>query len=1455
MNLKSYEIDRFRQLPDIHGALYDAIEEFKPLSHLKLENDIKSFLNYIDPDKIEKNPPISATMLIAPWGLGKTTSYDVVLKNLLETEEFEGISIKLRAQDISNYYDTFSITKNFKLIAENADRYLYILSKLMLNIPELRDILPSDIEKIDDIKSVSKILEELQKNYKFLVIFIDELEEVVKAKNAIIPFILKSTKDLLNGSSKIVNSKSNRNFLSFILACTDAAFYEVSRLEELEYQFGGIKRRIPEISIEDITLQECIEYLVKLNKFCYKGKFVESFLNAGASFNTLARMAMRNPGHMKSLFTILMNKSASQHPGSLMYQIDGNFILEYCQNYKLEYMETQRRSLSGEIYTNWLKKFLDDPIISSLIKILIGELQPIKIQDIIDRFDEKIPENTIIDCFSRFNKYIRSIHSNVGEAILQVNLFNKDFTSADLQNLLNNCGYKIETSEEIKPTINFKSDGIINLDDFLENLSFFEVDEDASIKIKFFFTTDTEILRQQLFPYLSNTTINTLKNEFKKHLDTEIDYYILNPALFNMIFPLPIPKEFNLLDDKNDNVRLWTDISRKKKSEIYRKDICTIISNFFITNEIINKSALKDFKPLTKDIPKFSYFNELKDKNQFIILENYVVNGLSKYPINIMFLREIGDYSSSIMNDIAILIEKYQKNEMKNIHLLLLISQNKIPEELIINLNSTLDFTIVKEIPLSQFDITKFAFLNELYQNYEGKYDDKNFNIATNQLKVPFNELLISIREDVDIKGLNIKLNSTLSNLSEIPQLMKHILYDFDNDYRNWNAVVIKKPFNNINPIGLSPRYSSSLDDWSEDRLKTSVNEYLLVNGFVDIKENHLKVSMPLLEKNILKLLKFLSKYSILLTREELQNFFIDTSTNRDLFKDVFVADLENRGIIDFKQKQVFLVELDELSLKQKYDELNRKIKLLRIRDISFYHIFTIKQKDYSLIFLNDFIEVLNKLMDLEESNNQNIHFKYTKNVIFMRIYSVFNQIIDKIFFSMDLKISKLETDLEKISIERLNTDYIELKLKEYGLQNIDIKSFSEVAMYIDNVNKLNNSFHQRVDKLKLNQDLQFYYKIHKKDVRLQSEPFSYLKLQQNKLKSDFNSPYLNYLYHEIINNLKRYDKDPVIEHVDNVKKYIDEVDRKHNGIKSQITKISISDEKSLAYCILDAVSRLSTYEFVKREENVENLREIEGFLKGLIKEIERINVPITRILKRASIGPAESLIDKIFNVEQEIRKLESLFKDRITFCIEQNVCENKDELNKLYNVFKVLDLSSYISEIKKCKNLNELADQSDQIFRDLDFEKSKIEGKLLSINSLAYEFFKNFKDLESLIKLFQSFRMRGYAKQCESYIRSIERLKVKNYEIDFKGIINHLLSLRSKIEEGHNKILEEELPETSQMLYQKLYENYSNKGSFSGEELFKIAKKIGLAENDIEQSLDELFKKKLIEKRYSFIS
>jgi len=40
MELNVYEIEKYQKLPDVHGAIYDAIEEFKPYNYIKLENYI-----------------------------------------------------------------------------------------------------------------------------------------------------------------------------------------------------------------------------------------------------------------------------------------------------------------------------------------------------------------------------------------------------------------------------------------------------------------------------------------------------------------------------------------------------------------------------------------------------------------------------------------------------------------------------------------------------------------------------------------------------------------------------------------------------------------------------------------------------------------------------------------------------------------------------------------------------------------------------------------------------------------------------------------------------------------------------------------------------------------------------------------------------------------------------------------------------------------------------------------------------------------------------------------------------------------------------------------------------------------------------------------------------------------------------------------------------------------------
>ncbi|MHA1337988.1 MAG: hypothetical protein ACTSPW_19985, partial [Promethearchaeota archaeon] len=369
MGLKRYETEKFVKIPDWAGASYDAIETFETKSVKKLKNFLKSFLDYSDPEKIKKNPPISAAMLIAPWGMGKTTTYDLHILELLKHNNYQGYSIKIRAQDISNYYDTFKDEKVFKLIPGNADRFLYLLIKIFLN--DLNFI--KEFDKIDKellgLDLVKNVLMTIKKKYNFFLIFIDELEEIVKNKNNIIPFILKSIKDLLNGSSNLINKDFNPDlfqFLSFILACTDSALYEISRHEELEYQIGGISRRIHREKILEITLEESIDYLLKLNKFCYNGKYKEAFVNAGGSFNVIARMAMKNPGYMKSFFTSLMMNASDGRSENSMIKIDGKFLLENVKDYTLEYMETERRAINSEIYRNWFEKFKTHKIMNDL---------------------------------------------------------------------------------------------------------------------------------------------------------------------------------------------------------------------------------------------------------------------------------------------------------------------------------------------------------------------------------------------------------------------------------------------------------------------------------------------------------------------------------------------------------------------------------------------------------------------------------------------------------------------------------------------------------------------------------------------------------------------------------------------------------------------------------------------------------------------------------------------------------------------------------------------------------------------------------------------------------------------------------------------------------------------------------------------------------------------------------
>lgn len=1451
MNLKEYEVEKFEKLPDIAGASYDAIEEFKPNSYLKLENAIRAFLDYSNPEEVEKSPPVSARLLVAPWGLGKTTAYEVIIKNLLKEEQYNGYSIKIRAQDISNYYATFKDSKEFEIIPGNADRFLFLLCKLLLENAKFQNDFP-DIKKNESGKElIELVLKAIKKKYQFFLFFVDELEEVVKSKNDVIPFILKSIKDLLNGSSNIINKEVNPellHFLSFLLACTDAAMYEISRHEQLEYQYGGIKRRIQEEKILDVTLRESIEYLNKLNKYCYNGENVNSFINLGASFNTISKMAMKNPGYTKSYFTDLMNKSASISTGDLMLQIGADFLLEQSRSFSLEYMETERKAISPEIYNNWFQKFKNKKIIKNLLKLFIGEIKPFKLEELSERFTNDIKNNKILTNLNSINQYISSIHSNVQDAIIPVYLFNNEKTRADIQNILNKLGFPIEETEDFVYSIKFREEGYVPLEEFLELISYFEVDQNGNVNENFFFSLDKEILKQ-IFPNFSNATLTILRNEFRKEIDTENEYYIINPTLYNIIFPVPIPQDYNLLQDKNENIRIWTDISRRKKSIIYKEKICKIISYFLSSKEIISDYSVNGIRSIKRKAGEIKFFEDIYDPNRFFLMQNYKIQSLSNNPINVMFWREIGNYNENIMNEIALRIGEFQNKEQQNIHIIFLLSQSKIPENLISDLSNNLEFSIVKEIPLSQFDITKYAFLFDISKKYDkNQYNEEKYDLALERLINPFIEIIESCNDNIEKKGLSIKLNNYPSKLSNLPQLLKYIIFDIDNDFSNYNEVELKKPFEDVNPIGLSPRYSSSIDDWSQEKLRSGISDFLLMNGFVQIKESSLKVSMPDVEKNILKIIRHFHQLDVKLDIEKLSFFLFDTSVHQDLLKKIFLKDLENRGLIKIEDENLRIMEVSNEILKDNLQQINPLIKNLQIDDKNFYHIFTFKQRDYSLIYLKEFINTLQKLLEIEKPKSFHKYFSETRKILFLRIYEVFKGILNCNFLSLDKKVSNIEEILTNKKKEKLSLDYINNKLSEYGLY-IKLENFDKIKQLEDEFNSIIKYVKEPVDLDEMDNYAKNYYKTHKTDVNLAREPFSYLRLRDNKLEENMQEPFLNLIYFRLTKKSEQYFKKEIFEKIRKIKDLISKISENYRQINSLTSMVNLDNSSKLAKKIFQKINSLSEFEFIKPNKDLKSTDQVFEFLKKLNKELNEVIVPISRILKKRG---GKSLIMRIKDSEIYINSVKKRFQNHIEYLkAKKNI---KEDLKGKFELFFVkTDFDEYINMIENSESLPILEENAGEIYTDLKIEEDNLNGTKIDFFGFLYKKFKNFKNIKSLKLLFNSLGMEGYADICDKYNNQLKKIYEENRNFDFRTAIDNLIRLQERIEKGYEKSLEKKLSETTQNFYINLYESFNEKGWFNSEDLNKIVEEMELNQNQKKELLKELRNSNLIEKRFHF--
>lgn len=1454
MNLKMIKVEKFKILPDKAGASYDAIEEFNPKSYIKLENGIRNFLKYSHRVITEKQPPITAEMLVAPWGLGKTTTYDKMIKKLLKEEEFDGFSVKITAQEISHTYDNLMNSKEFNTFKNDADRILLILSNLLVDKTEfIKEF--SDLNGINRSKNdVVQFFMGIQEKYSFFLIFIDEFEEVLQNDNNIVVFILKSLKALLNGTSDIINEDANpklNHFLSFQVACTDAAFYEISRHEKLRYEYGGIKRRIRDRYILGITLRESIDYLYKLNKFSYNGKNIESFVNLGASFNTIARMSMNNAGYMKSFFWEVLNAAIDPNDTKFISKIDGKLLIETARNFTLEYMEAVRNSISEEVYLNWLKKFRSKPLIANLIYLFLGEIKVFSLKELVDRFENDVKNSDILKGIREINNYLNSIHSNIKKAIVEISLFKDETTSAEIENILNCTDNPVEINENGVQIIRF-SEGDIAFNQFLESISYFEIDEDGQIREIFYFSKDKVIL-QDLFPYLDSETINILKIHFNDYLDNQkTESYIINPNLFNVVFPLPIPLDYNLLKNKNINAALWTEISRTKKSETFKNRICEIVANFVIREKFIMKSDNLQLESDIRKIESFKYFDHEYDKNKFIILTNYMVSNLSNNPLNIMLWREISDYDESAINDIISNIALFQKNEHKNIHLVILISQTKISNELLDILSENIEYSILKQLHLSQFDITKYIFLDRVKAMKEENYDKDRFTKALEKLVSPFKLIWSSVKNKIEEKGLDIILKKNMSTLSHLPQLLKYILYDFKNDYNSWKSVELIKPFDRINPIGLSPRYSSSIDDMSQNKLKSNIEDFLQINGYVIIENNSLKISMPIIEKKILQLIKEFSKKSFSLTVTNIRLFFFETTSSPALLEDVILNDLENRGIIHISNnKTISLLEMDDDLSKSNFEDIKKKIGTLKIKDKNFYHIFTFKKRGFSLIFLQDFLDALELLIDISINTDVEEGVILTRQILFKRIYTIFNGIINQIFVPLDIKISNFITKFENEKRISFDIDYINLKLQEFGFKDINIEDFPELKKLEQTFLEAVNKIEKPINRGELREEASKYQKLHVEEVNLKKQKFSYLNLQENKLEKSIDSPFLNLIYQDMLDKKEEVLESKVIKKLNEIKKNIKEIVENYSTIKGTISTSSYSNK--LAPLIFEKITELSKFKFFETKREATTLEHINETLINLKSEINGKIVKINFLLKRKRSMDQMNLLDQINLAEVSIESEKSDIESIVKYLLKKKIIDKEENIEGYANIKETFDITKYFSMIKDCDNLEDLQQIANNISTVLISRTDLFNSVMGRIKLITVKYFKEWRNINSLKKLFESLKYTNYANTCQKYLNQLKRFYSEKQEIAFINICDDVISLQTRIEQGYQISLKEKLDENQQVIFLELYEKYNKDGFFSELDLNNLAKKFKLSQIDISKFIQDLIKNDLLEKTYSF--
>ncbi|WP_153801429.1 hypothetical protein [Hyperthermus butylicus] len=337
-----------RRLPSLTGTDAARLDEYLPPlpSRVRVYQQVQEALN-----EMERSSDPVIVMLVAEWGEGKTSIYNARIRPWLESRGWA--SLEARAATVMEHL------RSLDGRPEKSPAYRLLAAILAAGLEQAGLLAKYGVPgAAGSLRSyVENVLRELTSGGGRLVVFIDELEDLVAgASEEQLADLVAGLVGILNGDVEIVSARCSGEgcmpgSLHLIVSLTPPAYSRLMGLRDFSTIASRLKRRVRTIWIQPLPRREAFAFLESLARYSL-GAGLDSILESPSMANAVVSGTLGNMGALVSAFRYLVSWARGRGGcGDRVAVLGASELVEALQGLTLSVGGAELPALNPEAYT------------------------------------------------------------------------------------------------------------------------------------------------------------------------------------------------------------------------------------------------------------------------------------------------------------------------------------------------------------------------------------------------------------------------------------------------------------------------------------------------------------------------------------------------------------------------------------------------------------------------------------------------------------------------------------------------------------------------------------------------------------------------------------------------------------------------------------------------------------------------------------------------------------------------------------------------------------------------------------------------------------------------------------------------------------------------------------------------------------------------------------------------